>query len=240
MPIQKLAPLAAAIALLAGAATASAHVEVNAAGGDAGEIIVSVPNESSTAETISVAVQLPRNVVRVSVPTIAGWTHTEQTVPLDPPLRVGGVDLTTRVSTGGRIRGGSETGFRLRLAVADGTARTGLAFPAVQRYSDGKVVRWIGGPASDTPAGVLEAALPAIATAPVTPTAPTTTSTATTTAPTTTTTATTSRKGGGNPAGVIFALVGAAIAIGGVVAIIRARRTKDPPVSRGWARERAR
>ena len=236
MPIQKLAPLAAAIALLAGAATASAHVEVNAAGGDAGEIIVSVPNESSTAETISVAVQLPRNVVRVSVPTTAGWTNTEETVPLDPPLRVGGVDLTTRVSTvtwtGGRIRGSNETGFRLRLAVADGTARTGLAFPAVQRYSDGKVVRWIGGPTSDTPAGVLEAALPAIAAAPVTPTAPTTTSTATTTAPTTTTTATTSRKDSGNPAGVIFALVGAAIAIGGVAAIIRARRTKDPPVSR--------
>jgi hypothetical protein len=93
-----------------------------------------------------------------------------------------------------------------------------------------QVVRWIGGPTSDTPAGVLEAALPAIAAAPLTPTAPTTTSTATTTAPTTTTT---SRKDSGNPAGVIFALVGAAIAIGGVAAIIRARRTKDPPVSRG-------
>ena len=237
MSIQKLAPIVAAISLLlAGAATATAHVEVvPAPGGATGEIILSVPNESSRADTVSVAVQLPDNVVRVSVPEIGGWTHVEQTVPRDPPIRIGGVDLATRVSTvtwtGGRIHGDKETGFRLGLAVADGTARTGLAFPAVQRYSDGKVVRWIGGPASDTPAGVLEAALPAVATAAVT----TTTSTAPATTPATTTAAATPSKDSGNPVGVIFALVGAAIAIGGVVAVIRARRTKprpDPPVSR--------
>lgn len=235
--IQRIAPLVAAISLLAGAVTATAHVEVTPApGGSAGEIIVSVPNESSTADTISVAVRLPDNVVRVGVPTLAGWTHTEQTVPRTPPIRVGGVDVNTRVTTvtwtGGRIHGDKEIGFPLRVAVAHGTARTGLAFPAVQRYSDGKVVRWIGGPSSDTPAGVLEVALPALVTAAVTTTAPATTSTTATS----TLTAATSTKDGGNPAGVIFAIVGAAIAIGGIAAIVRARRTKsnpDPPVSRG-------
>lgn len=226
--ITRVAPVVAAIALLVGAATADAHVEVSAArGGPPGEIVVSVPSESSTADTISVAVQLPENVVQATIPNVAGWTHSEQTVSLDPPVRVGGVDVTSRVSTvtwtGGRIRPGKDSGFRLRLAVARGTPRDGLAFPAVQRYSDGTVVRWIGAPSSATPAGVLVTALPVVAAVAVTPTS---TSIATTTAPATATTSTTSAKDGGNPVGVIFALVGAAIAIGGVAAIIRARRAK--------------
>jgi len=224
-----LTPLAAAVVLLAGAATASAHVEVRAASGAAaGEIIVSVVSESLTADTISLAVRLPENVVQAEFPDVLGWTHSEETAPLDPPLRVAGVDVTTRVSTvtwtGGRIPEGQGAEFRLRVAVAEGTTRRGLAFPAVQTYSDGAVVRWIGAPTSDTPAGVLATAVPAVAAVAVTttPTTPTATSTQSDTA----TTATTSDGDGGNPAGLIFALVGAAIAIGGVVAIIRARRAK--------------
>jgi uncharacterized protein YcnI len=225
---QTLATLVAAVALLAGAAAASAHVEVRAADGRAaGEIIVTVPNESLAADTISVAVQLPRNVVGVTIPRVPGWTHTEQTIPLDPPLRIGGAEIATRVSTvtwtGDRIPPGQEADFRLRVTVAQGTTRTGLVFPAVQRYSDGEVVRWIGAPNSDKPAGVLASAVPAVpAVAVTTPTTPTATSTQSGTP----TTATTSDGDGGNPAGLIFALVGAAIAIGGVVAIIRSRRAK--------------
>lgn len=220
-----LTPLVTAIALLAGASTASAHVEVRAVGGAvAGEIIVSVVSESLTADTISLAVRLPENVVQAEFPDVPGWTHSEEKVPLDPPLRIGGVDVTTRVSTvtwtGGRIPQGQGAEFRLRVAVAAGTTRRGLAFPAVQTYSDGTVVRWIGAPTSDTPAGVLATAVPAVAAAAVTTTP--TTPTATSTQPGTPTT----DGDGGNPAGLIFALVGAAIAIGGVVAIVRSRRAK--------------
>jgi uncharacterized protein YcnI len=216
-------------ALLGVAATASAHVEVSA-GAAPGEIFLSVPNESASADTVSVAVQLPDNVVRTRVPDIAGWTHTETTVPLDPPLQVDGVEATTRVTTvtwsGGRLAPGREVEFRLRLAVAEGTKRTGLAFPAVQRYADGDVVRWIGPSGSDFPAGVLETSLPAVPAVAVTTSPATTTSTQTATAPTTSTAATQPDGGGDNPVGLIFAFVGAVIAIVGVVAIIRWRRTR--------------
>jgi uncharacterized protein YcnI len=218
-----LAWIVAMLVLLGVAATASAHVEVTA-GAAAGEIVLSVPNESASSDTVRVAVQLPENVVRTRVPEIAGWTHTETTVPLDPPLRVAGVVATTRVTTvtwsGGRLAPGREAEFRLRLAVAEGTKRTGLAFPAVQRYSDGEVVRWIGPSGGDFPAGVLETPLPAVATIAVTTGPATTTSTETATASTTSAAAETD-SGGGNPVGLIFALAGAAIAIVGVVAIIR-------------------
>jgi hypothetical protein len=110
--------------------------------------------------------------------------------------------------------------------VANGTTREGLVFPAVQRYSDGDVVRWIGPPGSDLPAGVLATALPAVAVATVTTTPATTTSTPATTSTATTSTAATDTGGSDNPAGLIFALVGIAIAIVGVVAIIRWRRSR--------------
>lgn len=225
----RLVAIAAMLVLLAIAGTASAHVEVTA-GATAGEIVVSVPNESSSADTVSVAVQIPDNVVRTQVPDVTGWTHTETTVPLDPPLMVDGTEVSSRVSTvtwsGGKLPPGQDAEFRLRLAVANGTTREGLAFPAVQRYSDGDVVRWIGPPGSDLPAGVLATALPAVAVATVTTTPATTTSTPATTSTATTSTGATDTGGSDNPAGLIFALVGIAIAIVGVVAIIRWRRTR--------------
>ncbi len=225
----KLAAVVAAFTLLAVAGTATAHVEVTA-GAAAGEIVLSVPNESASADTVSVAVQLPDNVVRTGVPDIAGWTHTETTVQLDPPLRVNGVEVTSRVTTvtwaGRRLAPGREAAFRLRLTVAEGTKRTGLAFPAVQRYSDGDVVRWIGGPGSQFPAGVLETSLPAVPAVPVTTSSATTASTQTAAVATSTATTTAADSGSSNPVGLIFAVIGAAIATGGVIAIIKWRRAR--------------
>ncbi len=227
--VAKLAAVVAAFTLLAVTATASAHVEATA-GATAGEVVLSVPNESASADTVSVAVQLPDNVVQTRVPDVAGWTHTETTVPLDPPLRVDGAEVTSRVTTvtwtGGRLAPGREAEFRLRLAVAEGTKRTGLAFPAVQRYSDGDVVRWIGGPGSEFPAGVLETSVPAVPVVAVTTSPATTTSTQTATVATSTATTTTSDSGSSNPIGLIFAVIGAAIATGGVIAIIKWRQAR--------------
>lgn len=219
--------LTAAAALLAGAATASAHVEVTA-GSAPGEVVLSVPNESSSADTVGVAVQLPENVVRVQVPATAGWTHTETTVPLDPPVVVDGAEVAQRVSTvtwsGGRFGPGVEKTFRLRLAVAEGTKRSGLAFPAVQRYSDGEVVRWIGAENSEFPAGVLDSPLPAVAAVPVTTTQ---TATTQTTATATTSTSASSDPADQNPVGLAFAIAGAAIATAGVIFVIRWRNKRD-------------
>lgn len=217
----KWAAVTGAFALLVAAASASAHVEVTA-GASPGEISLSVPNESASADTVGVAVQLPDNVVRTRVPNLAGWTHTETSVPLAPPLLVAGVVVASRVTTvtwtGGRLVPGREAAFRLRLAVADGTKRTGLAFPTVQRYSDGDVVRWIGGPGSEFPAGVLETPLPAVAAVATSPGTATSTSG----------TARSSSDGGrSNPVGLVFAVIGAAIATGGVIAIIKWRQARS-------------
>jgi uncharacterized protein YcnI len=161
---------AIAVSIVA-ATTAVAHVEVEDAPGTGaarrGEILISVPNESNAANMVSVAVQLPENVVQASFPKVAGWTIGETRVPLDTPVRVGGIVTRTRVSqvtwSRGRLAPGRTVQFRLRLKVGEGTKRRGLAFPAVQRFADGEVVRWIGSPGSDAPAGVLETLLPAVA-----------------------------------------------------------------------------
>lgn len=156
--------------VLAMSVPALAHVEVeaapNAQAAKLGEVVITVPNESAGADTTSVIVRLPDNVLQAEFPKVAGWRSTAGTVPLTPPVQIGDRTIATRVSTvtwtGGRIRPGRSAQFRLRLRVREGSKLRGLAFPAVQRYSDGTVVRWIGATGSEHPAGVLLTALPVV------------------------------------------------------------------------------
>ena len=131
---------------------ALAHVEVkaasNAQAAKLGEVVITVPNESAGADTTSVVVRLPDNVLQAEFPKVAGWRSTGERVPLTPPVQIGDQTIVTRISTvtwtGGRIHPGRSAQFRLRVRVREGSKLRGLAFPAVQRYSDGTVVRWIG------------------------------------------------------------------------------------------------
>lgn len=226
--------------VLAAAVPAVAHVEVEPAPNGTlatqGEIMIVVPTESATADTISVAVRLPPNVVQATFPKVAGWNSTATTAPLAEPVQVAGQVVTTRVSvvtwTGGRIAPGARAEFRLRVRVRAGSTRRGLAFPAVQRYSDGTVVRWIGAPGSQNPAGVLRASLPVVAVSaapePETPTPVPGDATVPTPAPTTTSTATPpppndEEEGLG---GLWVAIIAAAVAVvgGGAFALARRRR----------------
>lgn len=236
-----------AVALaLAPASSGLAHVGVTPApGGTAaarGEIVISVPNESQSADTTSVAVQLPVNVLQVEILTVAGWRSRGTTEPLASPVQIGDEVVETRTSTviwsGGRIRPGRRAAFRLRLLVRSGTRRQGLPFPAVQRYSDGTVVRWIGGPGSQKPAGVLPSALPVVRVTTPVPQTPTVPGAATvppplrpaattTTAPTPTTApAEPVSDADGGSTGLIVGLILAAAGLLGAGAVAIARRRK--------------
>ena len=84
-----------------------------------------------------------------------GWKRTVKMAQLDEPIDVEGEQVTEKVDTvtwsGGTIRPGEfqELGVSFRTPEEPGVE---LAFPAVQTYSGGEVVRWIGPADADSPA----------------------------------------------------------------------------------------
>jgi len=79
--------------VLVGALPASAHVEVSsddAAPGGFGLLVFQVPNESDSATTTKVEVQLPTDTPLASVSTTPtpGWTIDTQTSKLPKPVTV--------------------------------------------------------------------------------------------------------------------------------------------------------
>lgn len=209
---------------------ASAHVTVGPAPDGAaaarGEVAIGVPNESQTADTTSVAVRIPDNAIDVQVPAVTGWRSRTASVALTPPVQIGDRTLTTRVDTvtwTGRLAPGRRATLRLRVRVREGTARRGLEFPAVQRYADGTVVRWIGPTGSATPAGVLATPLPVVRV--VGPPATIPPQTPTPAPATVTLTRTVADDGGGTDAALIGGLAAIAAALaGGAIWLTRRRK----------------
>jgi uncharacterized protein YcnI len=152
---------AAAVLTLAVAGPAFAHVTVQPPEGVVGSFsrfVVQVPNEQDKASTVSIEVQFPP-MAFVSFQDVPGWERTVEMTTLDEPLEVFGEELTEVVGTvtweGGEIEPGEfqEFGFSARLP----DDPTTLEFPALQTYSSGEVVRWIGPPDSEEPAALVEA-----------------------------------------------------------------------------------
>jgi periplasmic copper chaperone A len=190
-PVSRLALVAAfATGLVAvGSGTASAHVSVastDAAPGGFGKMTFRVPNESDTASTVSLRIQIPPEAAMASlrVQPVPGWTATTTTAELPEPLEAHGQEISTYVSVvefraadGGGIRPGEFQEFALSggpFPEADS-----LAFPAVQGYSDGSEAAWIeptvdGQEEPERPAPVLTLARETTATAGEQATAPTT------------------------------------------------------------------
>jgi uncharacterized protein YcnI len=85
----------------------------------------------------------------------AGWQRTVTVRKLAEPVTVEGEQVTEQVGTvtwtGGKIGPGEFDEFGMSAKVPDGVG-TKLSFPAIQTYSNGEVVRWIGPPDSDEPA----------------------------------------------------------------------------------------
>jgi periplasmic copper chaperone A len=149
--------IAVAVALIA-APVAAAHVTLNPREWEAGgfaRFAVRVPNERDNADTTRVTLQFPEQVLSASFQPVEGWRRTVKIAQLDEPIDDEGEQITERIDTvtwtGGRIRPGEfqEFGVSFQMPEEPGTE---LAFPAVQVYSNGETVRWIGPEDADEPA----------------------------------------------------------------------------------------
>ena len=167
---------AGAIGLLAGLAltsanVASAHVRVlpdSTASGSFSALTFRVPNESASAGTVRVTVQLPQDtpLLYVSTKPVPGWTAKLTEAPLPKPVESSGATITKAVRTvtwtaekGTRIRPGEYQEF----SISGGPlpAAGPILFPTEQVYSDGTVVAWdeptpASGPEPEHPAPAFE------------------------------------------------------------------------------------
>jgi uncharacterized protein YcnI len=165
--------LTAALALSAGVAlavamplAASAHVTVTpytATPGSYSLITFKVPNESGTATTTRVEIDIPDATAfaDVSYVPVAGWTGDLITSTLSTPIRVEGNEQKTAVTRvvftandGVGIRDGQLQLFQLSVGPVPDVGRVYL--PTNQTYSDGTVVKWVDRTAdSEHPSPVL-------------------------------------------------------------------------------------
>jgi uncharacterized protein YcnI len=157
--------VAVAAAGLAVPAAAQAHVTVQPNTAAAGAFTVEnvrVPNERDNASTVKVDLQLPPGFAEVSYQARPGWTVKMATEKLAKPIQSDDGPINEQVRrvtfTGhgaeGRIRPGQFMDFPLSVQIP-GKPGDKLTFKAVQTYSNGEVVRWIGPAGSDTPAPVV-------------------------------------------------------------------------------------
>lgn len=156
------------------AATASAHVTVDAPGATrgGGDQIINfrVPTESDTASTVELNVALPTDtpIASVLVQPVTGWSFTETTVKLAKPIVTDDGDITEAVSqidwkaddSAAAIKPQQFQQFTIIAGQLPDTPS--LTFKAIQTYSDNSVVSWteVEAPGSnadlDHPAPVLE------------------------------------------------------------------------------------
>lgn len=133
-------------------AAASAHVTIVPTVNTSGEfskITVRVPNESDTAATTQVRLNLPSDApfASVSVQPHPGWTAELTTEQFSEPVEVGDLTLDEAVTS---VTWTADQGFQIgpgefdEFAVSVGPLPEPGAylFPTVQTYSDGEVVAW--------------------------------------------------------------------------------------------------
>ncbi|HLU52097.1 MAG TPA: YcnI family protein [Acidimicrobiia bacterium] len=125
------------------ASPVGAHVTVSTDNPEPGGFAVytvRVPNESDTASTIRVEVQIPEGLAASRYEPLAGWSLS--------------LEEGVLVAEGGAIAPGEFVEFRFQARNPDAPGE--LAFPALQTYDDGEVVEWTGPPDADTPASTVE------------------------------------------------------------------------------------
>jgi uncharacterized protein YcnI len=154
-PLARSGVLAAVLVtvLAAGIGVASAHVTVSspdASAGGFGKLTFRVPNESDTASTISVKIQIPPETPLASLSTqpVQGWTVTRTESDLATPVQVEGQDISSytsvvefRAAAGGGIAPGEFQEFSLSGGPFPDT--DSITFNVVQTYSDGSESAWI-------------------------------------------------------------------------------------------------
>ncbi len=155
------------------AGPAFAHVTVNpnsATQGGYGRVAFRVPNESDTAATVKLEVNLPEDapVASVSTMPVPGWTVAVEKRTLSTPLTVHGSQVTEVVgkltftaAAGGGVKPGEFQEFPVSMGPLP--EKDQMIFKVLQTYSDGEISRWIdepveGGEEPENPAPVLKLA----------------------------------------------------------------------------------
>jgi uncharacterized protein YcnI len=217
--------LAAATATLVLPAVANAHVTLQPSEAPAGgfaRLDVRVPSEEATKNTVKVEVQMPPGFADATYEPLPGWTVKETRHKLAKPIKAADGDVLTdelgtitfTAAPGKGLKPGQFQDFGLSLGLPDKPAGTKLAFKALQTYSGGKVVRWIGPESSAHPAPVVtlvadtSASGGAAAPAPAAPAA-----------------ADKSGDDGGNGLAIVALIVGALGLLAGGAALMSARRS---------------
>ncbi|MCZ2804422.1 YcnI family protein [Modestobacter sp. VKM Ac-2983] len=216
--------------LVAGTGVASAHVTVSsgdAAPGGYGKLTFRVPNESDTASTVGLRVQVPTDTPLTSLRAqpVPGWTVSLTEAQLPEPVEVHGEPVEQAVSVvefraeeGQGIAPGQFQEFALSGGPFPETDE--LTFNAVQIYSDGTEAAWIeptvdGQPEPRYPAPVLSLAEDA----------------GTSTDTVATTTGTAADEGGSGTAvtALVLAVLGLLAGLGGLYLGLTARRRTVAP-----------
>lgn len=132
--------------------SASAHVTIapyTATPGSYALVTFKVPNESATARTTSVEIDIPGDTAFATVTyvPVPGWTTTMTTSTLSKPITVDGNEVKTAVTkvvfsadADQGIRDGQLQLFQLSVGQIPDVGR--IYLPTVQTYDDGTVVRW--------------------------------------------------------------------------------------------------
>ena len=145
---------------------ASAHVAVSPNQAEPGSyalLTFKVPNESETATTTSIEVDLPTDTPFTSVRyvPVSGWTAQLVTETLPKPVKIGENSITEAVTkviwtadAGAEIADGQLQQFSISAGPIPDTGS--IELPAIQTYSDGSVVSWSeAGESAEHPAPVL-------------------------------------------------------------------------------------
>ncbi len=146
-------------------AAAQAHVTLQpntAAAGGYTRLDVRVPNERDDASTTKVDVQFPEGFASASYEPVPGWTAKVTTAKLATPIQTDDGEITEGVeritwtadSERDAIPPGAFQDFGISVQIP-GKAGDQLEFKALQTYSGGEVVRWIGAEDSDNPAPIV-------------------------------------------------------------------------------------
>ena len=153
--------LVAALGALAVPASAQAHVSLHPntlPTGSGPTVDIRVPNETSKARTVKVAVQIPPGFTFLVPEPVPGWTSQVTTEKLAKPIKTDDgtvseqpTEVVWTAAAGKGTPPAQFQNFPLEIVVPgkDGDV---LSFKTVQTYSDGSVVRWIDAAEGEHPA----------------------------------------------------------------------------------------
>jgi uncharacterized protein YcnI len=209
-----------------------AHVTINpesALKGSDAVLAFSVPDESETLSTTDVQVFFPKDhpIAEALQQPIPGWTSSVTTFKPAKPIKTDTGTVTEAVESvtwkGGSIAPGHFQQFVVSVGLpADASA---LAFPTLQTYSDGSVVRWIEG--EPPGGGEAEHPVPTLTLTSATDGATTPTTAAVTTGAQGKNLATKSDVDSAKSLGVVGVIVGAIGLVAAIGAIVLGRRPRS-------------